>query len=173
MGKILVTGASGHLGSKTLEQLLKKVPAAQLVGLARDTSKGRAAALAAKGVEIRKGDYFDYVSLLDAFKDVEKVMLIATHGFTDRNTQHFNVIAAAKQAGVKRIVMTSIMRKEGSDFILPEGTVTDIFCEQAVKASGLAWTVLQHPAFFEMMPFHIGERALEVGVRLPAGGPGK
>ena len=36
MSKILVTGASGHLGRKTLQHLLKRRPAGDLVGLARD-----------------------------------------------------------------------------------------------------------------------------------------
>ena len=39
MGKILVTGASGVLGRKTLLHLLKRKPANQLVGLVRDPSK--------------------------------------------------------------------------------------------------------------------------------------
>ena len=81
MGKILVTGASGHLGRKTLQHLLKRRPAGDLVGLARDPEQ--AADLAAQGIEIRKGDYFDYGSLLNAFEGVEKVMLIATLGFTE------------------------------------------------------------------------------------------
>ena len=101
MGKILVTGAGGHLGRKTLQHLLKRRPASDLVGLARDPEK--AADLAAQGIEIRKGEYFDYGSLLNAFVSVEKVMLIATLGFTDRNTQHYNVITAARQAGVKHV----------------------------------------------------------------------
>jgi NAD(P)H dehydrogenase (quinone) len=52
MGKILVTAASGHLGRKTLQHLLKRRPASDLVGLARDPEK--AADLAAQGIEIRK-----------------------------------------------------------------------------------------------------------------------
>ena len=66
MGKILVTAASGHLGRKTLQHLLKRRPASDLVGLARDPEK--AADLAAQGIEIRKGDYFDYGSLLIPYR---------------------------------------------------------------------------------------------------------
>src|SRR6266481_5404568 len=58
MGKLLVTGATGHLGRLTLQLLLEQVPAERLAGLARDPS--RAADLAEQGVEIRQGDYFDY-----------------------------------------------------------------------------------------------------------------
>ncbi len=65
MDRILVTGASRHLGRKTLQHLLKRRPGSDLVCLARDPEK--AADPAAKGIEIRKGDCFDYGSLLNAF----------------------------------------------------------------------------------------------------------
>jgi NAD(P)H dehydrogenase (quinone) len=167
MGKTLVTGASGHLGRKTLQHLLKRRPASDLVGLARDPEQ--AADLAAQGIEIRKGDYFDYGSLLNAFEGVEKVMLIATLGFTDRNTQHYNVITAARQAGVKHVVYTAFIRREGSDFILPECTHSDIFCEQTLKASGLTYTIVRQPAFLETFQFQFGDKVYEKGLRVPAG----
>lgn len=167
MGKILVTGASGHLGRKTLQHLSKRRPASDLVGLARDPQQ--AAELAALGIEIRKGDYFNYDSLLHAFAGVEKVMLISTLGFTDRNTQHYNVITAARQAGVKHVVYTAIIRREGSDFILPECTHADLFCEQTLKASGLTYTIVRQPAFLETLQFQIGDSVYERGLRVPAG----
>src|ERR1700736_2067978 len=80
MGKILVTGASGDIGRKTLLHLLKLKPANELIGLARDPSK--APDLAAKGIEIRQGDYYDRASLSRAFQGVEKLMLTSTHRFT-------------------------------------------------------------------------------------------
>jgi uncharacterized protein YbjT (DUF2867 family) len=69
VSKILVTGASGDLGRKTVLHLLERRPAGELVGVARDPSK--AADLTAKGVEIRQGDYFEPSSLSQAFKGVE------------------------------------------------------------------------------------------------------
>jgi NAD(P)H dehydrogenase (quinone) len=167
VGKILVTGASGHLGRQTLQHLLNRRPANDLVGLARDPKQ--AVDLAAQGIEIRKGDYFDYGSLLNAFAGVEKVMLISTLGFTDRNTQHYNVITAARQAGVNHVVYTAIIRREGSDFILPECTVPDFFCEQTLKASGLTYTIVRQPAFLETFQFQFGDKVYEKGLRVPAG----
>jgi NAD(P)H dehydrogenase (quinone) len=61
VSKILVTGASGDIGRRTLQHLLKRTSASELVGLARDPAK--AADLSALRVEIRKGDYSDYNSL--------------------------------------------------------------------------------------------------------------
>lgn len=167
MGKILVTAASGHLGRKTLQHLLKRRPASDLVGLARDPKK--AADLAALGIEIRKGDYFDYDSLLKAFADVEKLMLISCAPFSDRNTQHYNAITAARQAGVKHAAYTAIIRREGSDFNLSECTAPDIFAEQTLKASGLTYTIVRQPAFLETFQFQFGDKVYEKGLRVPVG----
>ncbi len=49
MTKILVMGASGHLGCKTLQHLLKRRPVSDLIGLARDSAK--ATDLASQGIE--------------------------------------------------------------------------------------------------------------------------
>ncbi len=58
---ILITGATGHLGTATLTFLLKKLPPAQLAALVRDERK--AATLAKTGVTIRVGSYDDTASL--------------------------------------------------------------------------------------------------------------
>ena len=92
MTRILVTGASGGIGRKTLHHLLKFRPAAQLVGLVRDPAKAQD--LAALGIELRRGDYLDTASLSAAFEGIEKVMLISTHAFTPRNEAHANGLGA-------------------------------------------------------------------------------
>lgn len=167
MTKILVTGASGHLGRRTLERLLERHPAADLVGLVRDPAK--AADLAEQGIEIRTGDYFDPASLAWAFQGIEKLLLVPTVAFTDRDTQHANVIAAAKEAGVGHLVYTPIIRKAGSGIVIPYVTEPDLFTEQALRDSGLATTILLHPPFIESFEFYIGPNAFEAGVRVPAG----
>lgn len=167
MTKILVTGATGNIGRMTLKHLLKRLPASDLAGLARDPAK--AADLVAEGIEIRQGDYFDYDGLVRAFEGIEKVMLVSATAFTDRNSQHQNVISAARQASVKHIVYMPIIHEEGSAFTLPDVTGQDLFVEDQLKASGLAFTLVRHPPFIESLPFYIGSKALERGVHVPAG----
>lgn len=168
MGKILITGATGNLGSRTLNLLLKKVPANQVAVLVRDPQSEKIERFVKEGVEAHQGDYFDYNSLLRAFNGVDKVMLISAQAFTDRNTQHFNVIAAAKQAGVKQLIYTSIIRRENSNLILPEVTMSDLFAEQTLRASGLDYTILRNPPYLETLHMYFGD-ALKAGVRVPEG----
>lgn len=167
MSKLLVTGATGELGRLTVEALMKRVDPAHIVALARDPAK--AAALAGQGVEVRRGDYFDLDSLVNAFRDVDKVLLVSAVAFTDRLTQHLNVIEAAKAAGVNHIVYTSIQRKPGSTLEISMVTQSDKDTEDALKTSGLSHTILRNSLYLEVLPFMLGNDVFEQGVRLTQG----
>lgn len=167
MAKILVTGVTGIVGKLTVEHLLKKgVPSNQIIGLSR--KKEEIDDLVAKGIEVRFGDYFDYNSLLHAFEGVDKVMLTSAVAFTDRSTQHYNAITAARQAGVKHVVYMSIMRKEGSGRVMPQITESDLFTEKVLKSSGLDYTILYHPPFQDLLSFYYGPNPYENGIKVPA-----
>ncbi|KQM69338.1 hypothetical protein ASE74_04845 [Pedobacter sp. Leaf216] len=168
MTKILVTGITGTIGKGTVEHLLKKgFPADQIIGLTRKKEEG--INLAAKGIEVRFGDYLNYDSLLRAFKSVDKVMLTSAVAFSDRFTQHYNVITAARQAGVKHVVYMSIMRKEDSGRIMPEITESDLFTEQVLKSSGLDYTILYHPPFTDILSIYYDSNPYGNGIKVPAG----
>ncbi|PNP39791.1 hypothetical protein TGAMA5MH_08310 [Trichoderma gamsii] len=166
-GKILVTGAGGFLGRLTVDLLLEKVSPEKLAVITRDPSKLKR--LVDQGVSVHKADYFDYDSLLSAFQGVDKIMFIGAHAFTDRIKQHFNVITAARQAGVKHVVYTSIQRREGSGVVLWDITESDTFTEQALRASGMAYTIMMQPSFLETFHMYFGANALEDGIRMPFG----
>ena len=78
MSKILVTGASGHLGSLVIKHLLEteNVPASDIVAGSRDTSKLQA--LADKGIETRKVDFDTPATLEPAFQGIDSLLLIST-----------------------------------------------------------------------------------------------
>jgi NAD(P)H dehydrogenase (quinone) len=167
MTKILVTGVTGAMGKGTVEHLIKKgVPAGDIIGLAR--KKEKLTDLTAKGVEIRIGDYLDYDSLLRAFRGIDKVMLTSAVAFSDRFTQHYNVITAARQADVKHLVYMAIMRKEGSGRVMPEITESDLFTEQVLKSSGLDYTIVYHPPFTDSLSIYYGPNPYENGIKVPA-----
>lgn len=168
MTKILVTGATGSLGRQTLLRLLDRRPAHDLIGLARDPAK--AADLAARGVELRPGDYLDRASLSRALTGVDKVMLTSAVAFTDRNTSHANVIDAAFEAGVKQLVFMPIHRRPGATFSMPQITAEDAFTVQRLRDSGLAYTLAEHPPFLDSLPFFLGgSPAAEVRITAGSG----
>jgi NAD(P)H dehydrogenase (quinone) len=167
MSKLLVTGATGHLGTRVVKHLLKRVPASEIIALARNSEPlDKITNLSDLGVEVRIGDYFNYDSLLKAFQGVEKVLLIGSHSFTDRFTQHYNVITAARQAGVRHVIYNSIMRK---DRYFNEISDSDIFSEQTLKASGLTYTILYQTPYSETLHFYYGFHPYDKGIKLTAG----
>ncbi|GAB2543052.1 SDR family oxidoreductase [Spirosoma aerophilum] len=162
---ILVTGATGGLGHQTIDVLLNTTPAEEIVALVRDINK--ASDLVKRGVDVRQADYFDYPALVQAFRGVDKVLLVSAVAFTDRVRQHRNVIDAAKQAGVKHLFYTSIQRS--SNFVMPEVTESDLATEAYLKASGLTYTILKNGYYFEGLGYLIGSEVPDTVIRFPAG----
>ncbi|MGA0555753.1 SDR family oxidoreductase [Larkinella sp. VNQ87] len=162
---ILVTGATGGLGHQTIDSLLTTIPAAEIAALVRDTSK--ATGLVERGVNVRQGDYFDYSSLVQAFRGIDKVLLVSAVAFTDRVRQHRNVIDAAKEAGVKHLFYTGIQRS--TNFVLQEVTESDLATEAYLKASGLFYTILRNGYYFEGLGYLIGSEVPDTAIRFPAG----
>jgi NAD(P)H dehydrogenase (quinone) len=167
MGKILVTGATGRLGSAVVHGLVQRGDAADVVGLARD--QGKAQPLTALGIEVRYGDYTDYDALVRAFQGVETIYMVSAVAFSDRIAQHKNVIDAARRAGVGHVMYTAIQRVD--DVLGPiEGvTDSDIATEHLLKQSGLGYTVLRHPLYANDLPlFSAPMRPTPASQRPPA-----
>jgi len=154
----LITGANGHLGTAVIDFLLKKNPSLKIAGLVRSEEKGQA--LKEKGVELRMGDYTDASSLKNAVKNIDTLLLISSGTLKDRIKQHVNVINAAKEAGVKHILYTSIVQAEKK---LSAIAVDHFETEEAIKASGINYTILRNTYYSEFFqPIFLGN-AVETG----------
>lgn len=143
---IVISGASGQLGGEVVEALLGRgVPAADLILVTRTPEKlSRYGKL---GASVRYGDFDKPESLGAAFAGGTQLLLISTVASPRRLQQQLAAIEAAKQAGVKRIVYTSIV---AADRLAKAGVLADHFAtEQALAASGLGWTVLRNQTYAE------------------------
>ncbi|MEU8221277.1 SDR family oxidoreductase [Kribbella sp. NPDC048915] len=135
---IVVTAATGHLGTLVIDELLQRIPADQVVAVARNAEK--AAPLAERGVAVRIADYNDPAALAKAFGPGDTVLLIS--GIEpNRREQHQTVIDTAKDAGAARIVYTSVLGGPEADFDL---AADHIATEQAILDSGLPYTFLRN-----------------------------
>jgi len=172
MGKILVTGVTGHLGRIVLDKLLGKVPASNVKVLVRDEAK--AAPFRQLGVEVAIGSYDDKTSLVNAFKDVDKLYFISGSDVAKRSQQHENVVNAAVEAKVGHVVYTSFQRKnETSTSPIYFVASSHLLTENLLKSSGLKYTILKHGIYTEMIPMFIGDRVLETGMIFQPAGEGK
>lgn len=164
---ILVTGATGQLGSAIVNNLLLQVSPSEIAVLVRDEEKAKE--LKSKGVQIRIGDYKNPNSLVNAFKDVEKLILISSNDFNDRIGQHKNAIDAAKKAGVKHIIYTSMSMNDIETSPLKPFLADHYETEDYIKNNGFTYTMMQHSLYLDVLPMFIGEQVLETGVFFPAG----
>jgi NAD(P)H dehydrogenase (quinone) len=141
---IAITGATGQLGRLVVQQLLKSVPASQIVAAVRSPEK--AADLAALGVQVRQADYTRPATLEAAFQGVSKLLLISSSEVGHRAPQHAAVIAAAQNAGVQLLAYTSLLRADTSPLALAaEHKET----EAMLRASGLPHVLLRNGWYTE------------------------
>jgi NAD(P)H dehydrogenase (quinone) len=140
---IIVTGATGKLGHAIVENLASRVPAGGVGASCRDPAK--ATDLVARGVRVRRGDFADPESLGEAFEGATQLLMVSSNVRAqggDTLAQHRNAIAAARAAGVQRIVYTSHMAASPTSAFPPmrDHAAT----EELLRDSGIAWTALRH-----------------------------
>ncbi|MCM3587805.1 SDR family oxidoreductase [Mesobacillus maritimus] len=143
--KILVTGATGKLGTKVVEALLKTVPSEQLAVSVRNPEK--AEAMKDRGVEVRQGDFDRPETLEAAFAGIDRLLIISADGDNEtRIRQHSNAVAAAERAGVKYIAYTSIANaQESNNFLAPTHKAT----EEAILNTGIPYSFLRNNWYLE------------------------
>lgn len=165
---IIVTAATGHLGQLIVDGLLAHVPAAQVAVAVRDPAK--AGALAARGVAVRHADYAQPATLRAAFTGADTLVFISGSDLNGgRVAQHRAVAAAAVEAGVGRVVYTSILRAErAGSGLAAEHRAT----EAALAATGVPLTILRNGWYLENYTENLAP-ALAHGALQGAAGAGR
>lgn len=143
--KILVTGATGQLGAKVVEALLKIIPANELAVSVRNPEKAKG--LRARGVEVRHGDFDKPETLDSAFSGIDRLLIISTFGNHETlMRQHTNAVAAAGRAQVKFIAYTSVTNASESKFFLAP---LHRAREEAILKTGIPYSFLRNNWYLE------------------------
>ncbi|WP_420138537.1 SDR family oxidoreductase [Sphingomonas sp.] len=164
---IAVTGASGHLGRLALKSFAARAPGApgaRPIALARDPAK-----LSDPSVETRSFDYDRPDALAVSLAGVETLVLISSSEVGKRIAQHRAVIAAAKAAGVGRILYTSLLHADVSPLSLAQ---EHLATEADLAASGLRFTILRNGWYSENYVGSI-HAALHHGALIGSAGEGR
>ncbi len=163
---ILITGATGNLGSKVIDTLLETIPARQMAALVRHENKARL--LKEKGVTIRIGDYDDKAALEEAMRGIEKVLLVSGGRAENGLQQHQNVVDAAKKAGVKCIAYTGRCLKD-KNTLANELMKRHFETEDYIIASGMNYILFRNILYLDTLSVFLSKNELEKGIALPAG----
>ncbi|MCC3778135.1 NAD(P)H-binding protein [Streptomyces sp. UNOB3_S3] len=131
---ILVTGATGNIGSALLKEL-RAHGAGPLRALTRDAAR----AVFPEGVEAVEGDFANPASLKPALEGVRSLFLVSRLG------PDADILEVARQAGVEHVVLVSSITVQTHPHLGPAGE--NLAVEQLLKASGMAWTILRPTQF--------------------------
>jgi NAD(P)H dehydrogenase (quinone) len=164
---LLITGATGQLGTAVVRQLLACTDSAEIAVLVRDP--GKAADLQRQGVSVRVGDYGDAYSLARAMKGIDRVLLFASNQYQQRMRQHQNVIDAARAADVELLGFTS--RSLGDMTGSQNAMMRDYFeTEERIRQSGVPAVIFRNALYLDTLPVSLGGPAVfAAGIRVPAG----
>ncbi len=162
--KIGVTGATGQLGKLVVEQLVNKAGKENIVALVRNPEKAKDL-----GVEIRPFDYEQAGSLAGQLQGIDRLVMISANEIGKRARQHKNVLDAAKSAGVKWIVYTSLLHADSTTISL---AAEHLETEKMLKNSGIESTILRNGWYTENYTSSIGG-AIAGGAFIGSAGSGK
>ncbi len=165
---IIVTGATGQLGSKIVQQLLDRVPAEQIGVSVRDTEG--AADLASLGVRVRHGDFTDPPTLANSFEGATQVLIVSSNAHGDQAVaQHTTAMNAARDAGAVRVLYTSHQGASADSLFapMPDHAAT----EDNLARLGVPFTSLRNGFYASTIPFLLGHAFTTGDILAPADGP--
>jgi divinyl chlorophyllide a 8-vinyl-reductase len=153
--RVLLFGATGTIGRATLRALVAE--GHEVVCFVRGATPATFAS-GVPGVTVRRGDVRDTDSLKrDGFRAEHfdaVVSCMASRSGTPRDAwaidhqAHINVLAAAKEAGVRQMVLLSAICVQKP---LLEFQRAKLAFEQALMSSGLTWSIVRPTAFFKSL----------------------
>lgn len=143
---IVITGASGHLGRRVVDEALERVDPAELVLVTR--TPDALADYAERGAKVRHGDFTDPSTLQAAFAGGERLLLISTDAVGERVPHQHAAIDAAVEAGIELIAYTSIVNPVEANVagVVPDHRAT----EEKLRESGIAWTFLRNSIYADL-----------------------
>jgi uncharacterized protein YbjT (DUF2867 family) len=137
---VLVVGGTGTVGREVTRQLLERGAQVRVMSRSADRSKLQLP------VEAVQGDLEKPSTLESPFAGVDAVFLLNALSRSE-TTQGLAAVEATRKGGVGKIVYMSVLMPPGSE-IIPH-FASKIPVEQAVRESGLTWTILRPNNFYQ------------------------
>jgi len=142
--KIAITAAGGKLGAEIINRLLITEETKSIVAIARSPEK-----IKAMGIDVRKGDYNEKDQFYEALKNIDTLLLVSGMDIPEKRIiQHKNVIDAAKEVGVKKIVYTSVIGSTTGSAFSPI-VASNRQTEEDIKISGMDWIIGRNGIYIE------------------------
>ncbi|CAL1711250.1 unnamed protein product [Somion occarium] len=154
MTKFVVTGATGALGSRIFKNLIRLVPASDII-MSLYNPSGATEDIKSSGVEVRRGDFGNPSTLDSAFAGTDKLLIVSYPSIAHelRVKNHIAAIDAAKRVRVKHIYYTSLAFASDSVATVMQAHIDT---EAYLKQSGLTYTIIREGIYSESWPLYFG-----------------
>ncbi|MDF2938670.1 MAG: nucleoside-diphosphate sugar epimerase [Paenibacillaceae bacterium] len=149
MKKLLLTGVDGNLGREAARVLLQLADKDRLIFCAYNPAALEE--FSEQGIETHVTNFNRADGLAEAFAHAEKLALISMPFVGEkRQLAHQNVVDAAKKAGIRQVIYTSLVN--AGDETNPSVEKLDhIYTEEYVKSTGLDYIFLRNSQYAEAM----------------------
>ena len=148
---ILVTGASGNIGSEVVKQLLSDAPAVSIKAAVHSSQNVKKVKYDDR-VKVIQIDYNEPETVREALNGVDKLFLL-TPDVPNAADLASNVVIEARKAGIRHIVKQSVM---GANLEADVGTMRlHSEAEKVIEQSGIPFTFLRPNEFMQnFVNFH-------------------
>jgi len=155
---IFVVGATGLQGGAIIKALLQRKHKYQVFGLTRNPESEKSKKLKEQGVVLIKGNLDDVALLEKQMKSfnifgVFLMTMFLEKGIPSEIEFGKNVATAAKNAGVKHLIFSSIGQANNNSGVPHFDSKFEI--EKFIKTLGINFTILRPVAFFENFEIYI------------------
>jgi NAD(P)H dehydrogenase (quinone) len=165
---IFVSGANGQFARAVIRNVLANAPASSLVVGSRNVGTPFARELAELGVQVRPADFRRPDLMRSALEGVATALFIPTYDTNDvRLRQNLNALEASQVAGVRHVVYASFLRAESQR--VEHSRLVHFPTEQAIRASGLGFTILRHALYADILVGDLRETLATGVLRRPSG----
>ena len=168
--RVMLTGASGDLGSRIAGLLMQALPPGDLILASRDPSS--LAPFAQLGIDVRRVDFDDPAALRGAFAGAERVVMVSTGVVGERRRrQHLAALEAARAAGAGHVIYTSSVgiHPDNPCFVIPDHAATEAW----LRTSGMAFTFLRMSSYADILVHAIAPNAVASGQWISHAGEGR
>lgn len=165
--KYLVTGATGHLGQKVVNNIVDLVGTSTLTAAVHTPAK--ATALIAQGINVVPCDYLDVDVMTKAFTGQDVVIYIPskTYDILQRITEFENSIKALKQAHVASVVFVSFYAdQENNPFTMSPYYA---YAPRRLATTGLHYAVAKNSLYADPLVPYLPELIARKALIYPVG----
>lgn len=153
MTAIAITGSTGHVGGRVARQVADLRPRL----IVRDQSR----APLLDGIRVAVATYDDPAASAQALAGIDVLFMVSAAESSRRRAEHRAFIESAARAGVSHIVYTSFFRASPhAEFTLGRDHAD---AEDAIKASGMSYTLLRDNFYSDLLPFFAGSDGIIKG----------